>query len=122
MWQNSGYFEVIWLQFPPVTWHWFRETSIRGSGLAIRAASLLHPAICVLMLRYCLPCGLEWVKPRGVGHSQNGSEGWMVSGQETMVVSSVDFLNYLFTNNSQAGCPSVMYKPSTCLVITYFPI
>jgi hypothetical protein len=84
MWQNSGYFEVIWLQFPPVTWHWFCETSIRGSGLAIRAASLLHPAICVLMLRYCLPCGLGWVKPRGVGHSQNGSEGWMVSGQETI--------------------------------------
>jgi hypothetical protein len=28
--QNSSYWEVIWLQLPPVTWHWFGQMSIKG--------------------------------------------------------------------------------------------
>ncbi len=30
MWQNSSYWEVIGLQLPPVTWHWFGHMSITG--------------------------------------------------------------------------------------------
>jgi len=39
--------------------------------------------LCVLLLWYCLPRGLGWVKPRGVGHSQNGPQ-WTSTHQHTV--------------------------------------
>jgi hypothetical protein len=70
-----------------------------------------------------------------IGHSEPADyEGWMVSGQETvfcwvpipnlnMVVSSaLFFTTYVLTTHLKKPQPLPMYKPSTYLVVTYFPI